>query len=367
MKIHFAAGTSVVARDIVAVGATAALLLGSAGVAFAQLSSSHQIPYQGHLDLDGVAVSGPFDFWFELYSTPDGGDCMRTPPPSTDCLWADEVTGVEVTGGAFSVVLGSVANPLGDAIWQNDVYLGIRVMGGGDAGYTALTGRQRILAVPMAARAETAKNYHVTGTLVVDGATTLSGPTTVNAAMTTRGILPRYQPWSEDAETGDGGAAIYNDNETYSRLMIVGNTLAGGTLRRVGILDDLFVGNNLDVNGRLLPDYQSAWKEVSSASANEVTFEHGLGSIPSHVQILQCGAVDGDTCLTRVVMAGTRGYQDGTSLINPVTVTADNTQIYVALTTWWVWGYWTPAKGFDCPGGVNKNCRIGYYRVLAWR
>ncbi len=299
---------------------------------------------------------------------------MRTPPPSTDCLWADEVTGVEVTGGAFSVVLGSVANPLDDVIWQNDeVYLGIRVMGGSDAGYTALTGRQRILAVPMAARAETARNYHVTGALVVDGATTLAGPTTVNAAMTTQEILPRYHPWSEEAETGDGGAAIYNDGTTYERLMIVGNTAAGGS-RRVGVLDDLFVGNNLDVNGRLLPDYDSGWSGVdSSISPHEVGFAHGLNSIPSHVQILQCGAVhkgvDPEVCHTRVVMAGTRGYQDGSSMINPVTVTADAAWIYVALTNWAAWGYWIPGQGWRCPepDDFDKNCATGFYRVLAWR
>lgn len=135
----------------------------------AQLTTSHQIPYQGRLELDGVPMNGLFNFRFELYSSPAGGDCLVTPPPNSDCLWAEELTDVAVVGGSFSVVLGSAGNLLGDEIWQNEnVYLGIRVAAQGD-NYTKLTGRQRILTVPMAARADTAKNYRVTGDLQVDG------------------------------------------------------------------------------------------------------------------------------------------------------------------------------------------------------
>ncbi len=339
----------------------ASMVLLSVALEAAAQSTAHQIPYQGRLELDGVAISGSYDFWFELYPTPTGGDCLATPPPHADCLWADELLDVTVTGGDFSVLLGSVANPLGDAIWQNaEVYLGIRVAAAGDA-YTPLAGRQRVLAVPMAARADTAKNYHVTGTLQVDGGATVGG------ALTTRAILPRYQAWGSQG-TGDGGAGIYNDDGTFDRLMLVGNTAAGGSTRRVGIWDDLFVSNDLDVGGRLVPDFDSGWTAVNSATQNEVSFTHNFGAIPSNVVLQQCGAVSGVACTTRVVLAGVRGYQDGTAFINPVAVTATTTQIYVALTvSWWTWGYWVPGVGWQHPGDADNNPGTGFYRVLAWR
>ena len=53
------------------------------------------------------------------------------------------------------------------------------------------------------------------------------------------GLTPNYQNWAAYG-TGDGGAAIYNDNGGFHRLMIVGNNSSGGN-RRVGIWDDLHV------------------------------------------------------------------------------------------------------------------------------
>ena len=59
--------------------------------------------------------------------------------------------------------------------------------------------------------------------------------------------LPVYAAWNSSG-TGTGGAAIYNDNGTYKKLMVVGNNSASG-LREVGIWDDLTVSNNLIVKG----------------------------------------------------------------------------------------------------------------------
>lgn len=57
--------------------------------------------------------------------------------------------------------------------------------------------------------------------------------------------LPGYSNWA-NLGTGDGGAAIYNDNGSYQRLMIVGNNSGGGN-RIVGLWDDVTVSNNLTV------------------------------------------------------------------------------------------------------------------------
>ena len=47
-------------------------------------------------------------------------------------------------------------------------------------------------------------------------------------------LLPNYAGWAAYG-TGDGGAAIYNDNGGYQKLMIVGNNSAGG-VRKVATL-----------------------------------------------------------------------------------------------------------------------------------
>lgn len=79
------------------------------------------------------------------------------------------------------------------------------------------------------------------------------------------GLIPSYRDWATYG-TGDGGAAIYNDANGYKKLMIVGNSSAGGS-RQVGIWDDLTVyglngtGNRVvmaDGNGKLFAQ-PSSW------------------------------------------------------------------------------------------------------------
>ncbi len=61
-------------------------------------------------------------------------------------------------------------------------------------------------------------------------------------------LRPAYAKWNAYG-VGDGGAAIYSDNDSYKTLMIVGNNSGGGGRRRVGIWDDMAVNGNLTVNG----------------------------------------------------------------------------------------------------------------------
>ena len=210
------------------------LLLPALGFAWSALAQStqHEIPYQGLLDLDGVPQTGNFDFVFELYDSETEGDCAVAPD---NCLWNDEFPAVSIHRGRFSVLLGSnLALP--DTVWQNDaVYLAIKVKQTADAEYTPLAGRKKIHAVPKAARAETAKNYHVTGDVVVEG------------AVRSNSIAPRYQDWNT-AGYGDGGAAICNDDVGYQALMVTGNTSAGG-VRKINLYDDVYVHGSQTVNG----------------------------------------------------------------------------------------------------------------------
>ena len=62
-------------------------------------------------------------------------------------------------------------------------------------------------------------------------------------------FLPGYQSWDTNI-TGDGGAAIVNDNSSFQTLMIMGNRSAGGD-REIRMWDNVTVNKNLDVTGSI--------------------------------------------------------------------------------------------------------------------
>lgn len=114
-------------------------------------------------------------------------------------------------------------------------------------------------------------------------------------------------------------------------------------------------------------EYDSGWFPVSSLSDNSATLTHGLPSTPTEVQLYQCGAISAGDCTTRVVLAGARGYQDGSSFVNPVAITATSTEIEIGISGSggkWVWGFWEPSGGWKCTGGA-PGCRSAYYRLRA--
>lgn len=76
-------------------------------------------------------------------------------------------------------------------------------------------------------------------------AATNVGTTNLEAQRVTSGAYtPPYANWGAHG-LGAGGAGIYNDGNSYDRLMLVGNDAGGGGRRRVGVWDDLHV------NGRI--------------------------------------------------------------------------------------------------------------------
>lgn len=72
---------------------------------------------------------------------------------------------------------------------------------------------------------------------------------TVNGTLSAINYLPAYGDWNSLPGTGAGGAGIVNDNGTYKRLMLVGNTASGLGARQVQVYDDLTVSRNLKVLG----------------------------------------------------------------------------------------------------------------------
>lgn len=78
------------------------------------------------------------------------------------------------------------------------------------------------------------------------GGTIIGGDLAVNGGIS-GALTPAYVAWNAYG-TGAGGAAIYNDSGTFKKLMIVGNTSAGGA-REVGIWDNLKVNGNVTAVG----------------------------------------------------------------------------------------------------------------------
>jgi len=123
------------------------------------------------------------------------------------------------------------------------------------------------------------------------------------------------------------------------------------------------------------PNYDSGWFLVKSDPHSDIPHRSANGDIhllkdfpgaPSRLMIHQCGALDvNGECTTRIVIAGTAGYHDGSATINPVSVTSDFFHIYLSTVgSWWAWGYWNALTGWGCEG---HDCFTAYYRVMAWR
>lgn len=110
-------------------------LAGAAGAAQSWVGAT--IPYAGRL-ADGAGqpvAEGDYDFTFALYAVETGGEP----------LWSEVQTRVPVDKqGAFSTSLG-VATPIPPSVLTNQIlWLATEVCGPGEAGFTALTPRQRV-------------------------------------------------------------------------------------------------------------------------------------------------------------------------------------------------------------------------------
>jgi hypothetical protein len=128
------------------------MVLGAALVApFAQAAApARGLPYSGRLELDGAPVSGSVPMVFRLYDAPSAGNLLFTQAES-----------VQVVGGSFAVVLGTVAgHPLPESLYTaGTLHLEISVNG------MPLAGRQQIYAAAQSVRAAQADNFTVSSTL----------------------------------------------------------------------------------------------------------------------------------------------------------------------------------------------------------
>jgi hypothetical protein len=104
-------------------------------VAAGDAPAGETVPYSGRLSNDaGKPVpDGKYAFSFALYDAAKDGNL----------LWSETQTGIDLKGGAFSVLLGSTT-PLPQEARIKDGWLAVGVRGPGEEGFTALTPRQEL-------------------------------------------------------------------------------------------------------------------------------------------------------------------------------------------------------------------------------
>ncbi|MBL8933815.1 MAG: hypothetical protein JNM69_04630 [Archangium sp.] len=157
-------------------------------------------------------------------------------------------------------------------------------------------------------------------------------------------------------------SATVNGNAALGPTTISGTTSITGATNITGATG---ITGNLTVSGRVAPNYDSGWQAVTIG--NNYTFAHNFNATPSQIQLLACGAISGNACTTRVVLA-TSGFNDGSSCINPINTMTDLNTITVALTPGCnAWGYYLAGTGFQYVGDADGNLGTAFYRVLAWR
>ncbi|PIQ83298.1 MAG: hypothetical protein COV75_08250 [Candidatus Omnitrophica bacterium CG11_big_fil_rev_8_21_14_0_20_63_9] len=104
------------------------------------------INYQGQAtDTNGVPLEGPYTLTFRLYDAETAGNEV----------WEEQQMNVQLTGGHFSVLLGS-KTPMNGLDWSAPCWLSVQVNGESE-----LAPRQRITSVPLAVRAKMAEQLTV--------------------------------------------------------------------------------------------------------------------------------------------------------------------------------------------------------------
>jgi hypothetical protein len=223
-----------VALGVLTVGVTLGWSIGRARAGGVSISMPMQ--YAGSMAELGVPVSGIRDVTIVLWNDAVASD----PVANRLCITNSPTT--SVAQGRFTV---SLDNACTAKIQSNpDAWAEVQVGG-------VSFGRQKIGAVPYALTA---------------GA--------VQGLVAASAVNPLY---NDDGASGrgGGGASIYNDGNTKQKLVITGNTSSGSAKARIGLVDDVSVGNDLAVGGDLTPTgrihlgvYVNTAHDVASVSCN---------------------------------------------------------------------------------------------------
>ncbi len=173
------------------------------------------VPYPGRLsNAEGQPVAdGAYELQFALYAAATGGEP----------LWTETQTGVAVRGGAFAVVLGSVA-PIPKAVLDGGSrWLEVSVRGPGEASPTVLAPRQVLAAAaPAAKAAATCAHTHFGELWNDDGGATGYGLNVTNTGSSGDGI----RGFSNDARSDYAG--VYGWNWSTGSGVYGGSTSGSG-------------------------------------------------------------------------------------------------------------------------------------------
>jgi len=91
--------------------------------------------------------------------------------------------------------------------------------------------------------------------------------------------------WSAFPDKEKNQAEISNDTDAYKTLMLVGNKSADGSIRRVGIWDQLVVSGDLFVTGRLVYKWGNEWKQVYQERDGWAGSRTATGPTPSDLRL----------------------------------------------------------------------------------
>jgi len=167
------------------------------------------IPYTGHLERGGVAVSTPMDFCFSLHDAATGGTR----------LWSEAQPNIILSRGDFAVHLGTVTTLTPAVETSPNLFLEVGVAAAGTGGpcpgaaYTMLGGRQSI---GSAGFSLSAKRGVPGQDFLVDGNLTAGSLTTAGTANT--GALTATSVTSTGALNVSGAMNIPNGSISGARL-----------------------------------------------------------------------------------------------------------------------------------------------------
>lgn len=243
--------------------------------------------YQGYLeDVQGQPLEATVKMTFALYDKPAGG----TP------LWTETHNAVTVTGGVFSVVLGSVVKFDAKAI-QGERYLGVAL--GND---TEMKPRQALVSTAFAIRAGVAESVAengVTTGLIANGAVTKdkvadNAVTTVkiaDGAVTGAKIadLSGHSATELDGITSVGSGAIITEEERQKLHSSIG--------KKDPSVTNLTVEKQLDVKKRIKVGDNSLWLGSDEMTGSSNTIWTTPPSSGKHQLAIQSYGHDGDTVI----------------------------------------------------------------------
>jgi len=216
-----------------------AIVAAGAVYSWAQVASSgagRLIPYEGTL-YDGTApADGQYELQFFI--------CTSTPCSGANAIWTEEHTqdtygagtAIHVVAGKFSVELGSISSFSATLFDNNELYLAMSVRKLGESMWTALSGSQRLLAVPYAIRGAADSDFRVSGRLDVGTGTQVgTNPTNTTLKMNAGAIVPTVGSASGTGIEFPNNPGVGSGDSAYIRYSVVSGE---DTLLAIGTAND---------------------------------------------------------------------------------------------------------------------------------